>query len=62
MLQTEPGAALRAWTKIDREITDQAPLVPVANVVDWWITSERVGNYQSGDSDLGPLLSQLWVR
>ena len=62
MLQTEPGAALRAWTRIDREITDEAPLVPVANFVIWWITSERVGNYQSGGATIGPLLSQLWVR
>ena len=62
MLQTEPGAALRAWTEIDRALTDQAPLVPVSNVVIWWITSERVGNYQNGGDANGPLLSQLWVR
>jgi peptide/nickel transport system substrate-binding protein len=62
MLQTEPGAALRSWTGIDREVTDQAPLVAVANKVDWWVTSESVGNYQSGVQDIGPLLSQLWVQ
>ncbi|MEP6817432.1 MAG: BTAD domain-containing putative transcriptional regulator [Marmoricola sp.] len=62
MLQTEPGAALRAWAKIDRDVTDQAPLVPIANDVNWWITSERVGNYQSGASGIGPLLSQLWIH
>ena len=61
-LQTEPGAALRTWTDIDRLVTDQAPLVPTANPVIWWLTSERVGNYQSGAVDIGPLLSQLWVR
>ena len=29
-------------------VTDQAPLVPVTNDVNWWVTSERVDNYQSG--------------
>ena len=62
MLQTEPGAALRAWTEIDRTLTDQAPLVPVDNPVIWWITAERVGNFQNGGDANGPLLSQLWVR
>jgi peptide/nickel transport system substrate-binding protein len=62
MLQTAPGAALRAWTRIDRAFTDRAPLVPFANFVIWWITSERLGNYQNGGDTNGPLLSQLWVR
>ncbi len=62
MMQTDPGAALRTWTDIDREVTDQAPLVPVTNKEDWWITSERVGNYQGYRGNIGPLLSQLWVR
>ncbi len=62
MLQTEPGAALRAWTDIERELTEQAPLVPVANPVISWITSERLDNYQNRGDENGPLLSQLWVR
>ena len=62
MLQKEPGAALRAWTRIDRALTDQAPLVAVNNPVIWWITAERLGNYQIGGDANGPLLSQLWVR
>jgi YVTN family beta-propeller protein len=62
LMQTDPGAALRAWTVIDREVTDQAALVPVSNEVNWWVTSERVGNYQSGGREIGPLMSQLWVR
>ena len=61
-MQTDPGAALRAWTSINREVTDQAPLVPVSNDVNWWVTSERVGNYQGGGREIGPLMSQLWVR
>jgi DNA-binding SARP family transcriptional activator/ABC-type transport system substrate-binding protein/streptogramin lyase len=61
-MQTDPGAALRAWTAINRVVTDQAPLVPVTNDVNWWLTSERVGNYQRGGVEIGPMLSQLWVR
>ncbi len=56
------GSALRAWTEIDHDVTDQAPLVALANPVRWWLTSERVGNYQNGDITPGPLLSQLWVQ
>jgi hypothetical protein len=36
--------------------------VPVATGLDWWLTSERVGNYQDGTDSVGPLLSQLWVQ
>jgi ABC-type transport system substrate-binding protein len=62
LLQTDPGAALREWTVIDRVVTDRAALVPVANDVNWWVTSDRVGNYQSGGREIGPLMSQLWVH
>jgi ABC-type oligopeptide transport system substrate-binding subunit len=62
LLQTEPGRAVRAWTRIDHDVTDQALLLPIDNRVDWWITSERVGNYQTGVQTIGPLLSQLWVQ
>ena len=33
MLQSEPGRALRAWTEIDQDVTDQAPFVACANLV-----------------------------
>lgn len=62
LLQTEPGAGLRAWTAINRVVTDQAALVPVTNDIDWWVTSERVGNHQAGGREIGPLMSQLWVH
>jgi len=61
-LQTDPVASIRRWTGINRDVTDQATLVPLANNRDWWITSHRVGNYQGGGRDVGPLMSQLWVR
>jgi ABC-type transport system substrate-binding protein len=62
MLETDPGAALRTWTRINQQVTDGAALVPVANEVNWWVTSNRVGNYQGGGRDTGPSMSKLWVR
>lgn len=58
---TDPGAALRAWTQIDRTISDDALVVPLFNPISSTFVSARVGNYQSNQT-LGPLLSQLWVR
>jgi ABC-type transport system substrate-binding protein/DNA-binding SARP family transcriptional activator/sugar lactone lactonase YvrE len=57
----DPGRAVRAWTAIDRTVTDDAPIVPFDNVVAWTYVSPRVGNYQSSPY-WGPLLSQLWVN
>ena len=54
MLSTAPGAALRAWTRIDRAFTDQAPLVPIANFVIWWITSQRLGDSRTAATRTGP--------
>ena len=62
MLQSEPGQALRAWTEIDQDVTDQAPFVAWETNIRVWMTSERVGNYQNGDIIPGPLLSQVWVN
>ena len=59
---TDPVTALAAWTDIDHAVTDQAPLVPVTNPVNWWLDAGRVGNYQNDSRDIGPLLSQLWVQ
>lgn len=57
----DPGAAVRAWTAIDRTVTDDAPVVPYDNLVVWTLTSQRVGNYQSSPH-WGWLLSQMWVQ
>jgi ABC-type transport system substrate-binding protein len=60
-MATDPGAALRAWTEIDRTISDEALVVPFVNPIFSTFVSARVGNYQSNQT-IGPLLSQLWVR
>jgi peptide/nickel transport system substrate-binding protein len=61
LMATDPGAALRAWTEIDRTITDQALIVPTINARGATFVSARVGDYKSNQI-LSPLLSQLWVR
>jgi len=61
LLATDPGASLRAWTQIDRTLTDDAAIVPLTNQINSWFVSARVRNFQSSQY-LGPLLSQIWVR
>ncbi|WP_028637252.1 ABC transporter substrate-binding protein [Nocardioides sp. URHA0032] len=60
--RTDPTTALATWADVDRAVTDHAALVPLANPVNWWLNARRVGNYQNDSRDIGPLLSQLWVR
>ena len=57
-----PEAARRLWQRIDRQVVDQAPLVPliVWSLVD--VLSKRVGNYQYSGQGQGVLIDQLWVR
>jgi len=61
LMATDPGEALRAWTEIDRTVTNEALIVPMFNKKSPTFVSARVGNYYSNQA-LGPLLSQLWVR
>lgn len=58
---TDPGAALRAWTEIDRQVTDLLPVIPFANSAVPYLVSKRAGNYQSSPTQ-GPFLSQLWIK
>jgi peptide/nickel transport system substrate-binding protein len=63
-LALQPSASNAAgalWTRIDREIVDQAPWVPVYNPRSLVMLSGRVGNYQF-DPYLSVLIDQLWVR
>jgi peptide/nickel transport system substrate-binding protein len=56
-----PGAASEAWAAVDRQLTDQAPWLPLYNSRLDIATSSRVGNYQYHPF-FGLLLDQLWVR
>jgi peptide/nickel transport system substrate-binding protein len=56
----DPAGAADLAHRLDREITDAAPWVPLftPSVID--LTSDRVGNYQAQEGS--PALDQLWVR
>jgi ABC-type transport system substrate-binding protein len=58
---SDPATARATWAKVDRAFTDQAHILPLVNELEDTLVSARVGNYQSSP-ELGPLLSQLWVR
>ena len=58
---SNPTESRALWQRVDREITDASPLVPLmtSNYVN--VLSKRVGNFQySLISDM--LIDQLWVR
>lgn len=57
---SDPARTQQLWTAIDREVTDDAPLVFGQIFAQWWYTSSRLGNFQS-NRWFGPLLSQVWV-
>jgi ABC-type transport system substrate-binding protein/DNA-binding SARP family transcriptional activator/DNA-binding beta-propeller fold protein YncE len=58
---TAPGSANEAWAAIDRQITDQAPWLPIYNPRLDVATSSRVGNYQYHPF-FGLMLDELWVH
>ena len=43
---TNPDAARGLWERVDRQIVDQAPWVPLVNPKSVDVLSKRVGNYQ----------------
>ena len=67
-LQTsDPPAASRLWSTIDREITDQAPWVVIRTQLAPDFVSRRTGNYTPcwlsyWNGTTGACLDQLWVR
>ena len=61
-LQTRnPQAANEAWARLERELIDQAIVVPVINPKATDFVSKRVRNYQRHPV-FGILISQVWVR
>jgi YVTN family beta-propeller protein len=57
----DPAAASARWAAIDRELTDQAPWVPLYNPRNLTVLASRVGNYQFHPY-WALLIDQLWVR
>ena len=58
---TDPDGAARSWAQLDRELVDEAPVVPLFNLRSSWFVSKRVGNWQYHPYN-GILLDQLWVK
>ncbi len=58
---TDPEAAARIWARLDRQLVDRAPWVPLFNPKTPYFVSERVGNWQYHPYS-GVMLDQLWVR
>jgi peptide/nickel transport system substrate-binding protein len=62
-LQTsDPASATRLWSRIDRQITDQAPWVPMRTDLVPDLVSRRTGNYIYCFLSFSACLDQLWVR
>jgi peptide/nickel transport system substrate-binding protein len=59
---TDPVRAQALWSRAERRVVDQAPLVAAYNFSKADLVTERIGNYQSNWVIGGPLLDQLWVR
>jgi ABC-type transport system substrate-binding protein len=55
-----PSAAAALWARIDHQIVNQAPWVPIYNPHSLVVLSTRVGNYQF-DPYWSVLIDQLWV-
>jgi hypothetical protein len=49
------------WAAIDRDVADDAVVVPISNELGWDFVARRVGNYQN-NPQLGMLVDELWVR
>ena len=58
---TDPQAAAQRWARIDREIVDRAPWVPLFNGRIANFVSKRVGNFEF-NPQWGMLIDQLWAR
>jgi len=58
---SDPTGSRARWQRVDRELTDAAPWVPLVVTKDVNFLSKRVGNYQYSPQ-MGMLIDQLWVR
>ena len=59
---SDPTASRALWQRVDREITDAAPWVPLMASKNVSVLSKRVGNYQYNPAAVAMLIDQLWVR
>jgi peptide/nickel transport system substrate-binding protein len=59
---SDPTGSRALWQRVDREITDAAPWVPLMASRNVSVLSKRVGNYQYSPVAVAMLIDQLWVR
>jgi YVTN family beta-propeller protein len=59
---SDPTGSRALWQRVDREITDAAPWVPLIVSKNVSVLSKRVGNYQYSPAAVAMLIDQLWVR
>jgi len=59
---SDPTGSRALWQRVDREITDAAPWVPLIASKNVSVLSKRVGNYQYSPAAIAMLIDQLWVR
>jgi YVTN family beta-propeller protein len=59
---SDPTRSRALWQRVDREITDAAPWVPLIASYNVSVLSKRVGNYQYSPAAIAMLIDQLWVR
>jgi YVTN family beta-propeller protein len=57
----DQSAATRLWTKLDREATDQAAVVPMITPRTVDLVSKRLGNYEHHPL-FGVLMDKVWVK
>lgn len=58
---SDPAAADKMWSAVDKEVTDAAPAVALFQPKRVDVTSKRFGNFMFNDS-YHMLLSQAWVQ
>jgi YVTN family beta-propeller protein len=58
---SDPALASALWSRIDSELVEQAPVVPLVNPKQVDFLSQRVGDYQY-NPQWHLLVDQLWVR
>lgn len=58
---TDPDAAVALWARVERDLVDLAPWVPLFTPSHAYLVSKRVGNYQY-NPEWRLLFDQLWVR
>jgi YVTN family beta-propeller protein len=59
---TDPVRAQALWSRAERRVVDQAPLVAAYNMSATLLVADRIGNYQFNWVWGSALLDQLWVR